>query len=190
MPERNSISRNLIIEAYFTSGSFEIAPDLFKERVKAGWKQLLSSTLTLVLRIPILLFDRMPERNTVTWITMISGYGIRGLIRKTLQAFQEMKESGVSPDGVSFIAVLTACSHGGLVDDGQKIFLSMKMNYYIIPQIKHYVCMVDLFGRASRLHRAFDFIWGSLLSSCQKHRNLEFGEAVIERALLLDQFDS
>ncbi|KAK8928725.1 Pentatricopeptide repeat-containing protein [Platanthera zijinensis] len=165
MPERNSVSWNLIKEAYFTSRSFEIALDLFKERVKAGWKQLLPSTLTLVLRIcsvstdlmKVLLFDRMPERNTVTWITMISGYGIRGLSRKTLEAFQEMKESGVSPDGVSFIAVLSACSHGGLVDEGQKIFLWMKMNYYIIPQIKHYVCMVDLYGRASRLDEAFDF---------------------------------
>lgn len=148
----------------------------------------------------ILMFERMHKRNVVTWTIMISAYGAYGLSRKALDLFLEMKRLGTEPDGVTFISVLSACSHSGLVQEGREIFLSMTRDYNIVPDMKHFVCMVDLYGRAGLLKEAFDFIrtmpvepskfvWGTLLSCCRNHMNLELGEIAAKKALDLDRYD-
>ncbi|XP_020264817.1 pentatricopeptide repeat-containing protein At3g24000, mitochondrial-like isoform X2 [Asparagus officinalis] len=148
----------------------------------------------------ILIFERMQKRNVVTWTIMISGYGTYGLSQKALDAFDEMRSLGIKPDGVTFISILSACSHSGLVDEGREIFLSMNRDYDTVPEMKHFVCMVDLYGRAGRVNEALDFIsrmpiepskfvWGTLLSCCRNHKNLKLGEFAAKKALELDRYD-
>ncbi|QHO25843.1 hypothetical protein S245_006204 [Arachis hypogaea] len=110
---------------------------------------------------------------------------------------EEMKKEKVQPDEITFVAVLSACSHNGLVEEGYECFHSMTNEYGIVPHIKHYGCMVDLLGRAGRLDEAYKFIdelpikptpilWRTLLSACSSHGNVEMGKQVIERIFELD----
>jgi pentatricopeptide repeat protein len=146
------------------------------------------------------IFDEMQMKNVVTWTTMISGFGSHGFSIKALETFYKMIDSGIMPDGVAFVAVLTACSHGGLVEEGRDIFHSMEKEYIISPEILHYVCMVDMYSRKGLLDEAYSLIknmplepskeiWSSLLSSCRWHKNVELGEYAAKMALEIDKFD-
>ncbi|WOK92540.1 Pentatricopeptide repeat-containing protein [Canna indica] len=148
----------------------------------------------------ISLFENMSRRNVVTWTIMISCYGAYGMSRKALQIFDEMKDYGIRLDGVTFVSVLSACSHGGLVDEGQEVYNSMERDYHIVPEMMHFVCMVDLYGRSGFLEKAHNFIemmpaqpdkfvWGTLLSSCRNHKNLGLGEYAARKALELDRYN-
>ncbi|KAH9293985.1 hypothetical protein KI387_040812, partial [Taxus chinensis] len=94
------------------------------------------------------LFDKMHHPNVVSWNAMIAGYAMHGYSKDALKLFELMKHSGTNPDHVSFVCVLFACSHAGLVDEGCKYFNCMSDSYCIMPSMDHYVCMVDLLGRA------------------------------------------
>ncbi|XP_077252225.1 pentatricopeptide repeat-containing protein At5g16860-like [Tasmannia lanceolata] len=126
-------------------------------------------------------FDLMTEKNLVTWNSMIGGYAIHGLGQNALEIFRRV----IEPDHISFIAALSACNHGGLVDEGIEIFNGMKI-FGISPSEGHYACMVDILGRSGRLSEALDLIkkmpmevnvdiWGALLGACKIHSNLEIG---------------
>eukprot|EP01018_Ginkgo_biloba_P013168 Gb_21055 [translate_table: standard] len=143
------------------------------------------------------LFDKMHQRDTVSWTVMIAGYALHGHGKEALKLFEQMQHSGINPNHITFIFVLSACCHAGLVDEGHKYFECMSQNYHITPAIKHYVCMVDLLGRAGRLDEAQDFInkmpikadaivWSSLLGACRLHKNIELGERVAEHLFELD----
>eukprot|EP01018_Ginkgo_biloba_P030203 Gb_04430 [translate_table: standard] len=136
-------------------------------------------------------FDKMPQRDLVSWTAMIAGYGMHGHGEDALSLFDQMQQSGVKPDHVTFIAVLLACSHSGLVDEGRQYFDLMFRDYDIKPRLEHYACMVDLLGRAGQLDEAHHFIkkmpfepdagvWGALLAACRIHSNVELGEHVAE----------
>ncbi|KAM0939064.1 putative tetratricopeptide-like helical domain superfamily [Dioscorea sansibarensis] len=142
------------------------------------------------------LFHSIPNPNLVSYNTMIMGLGNHGRGQTALEMFRQMKTQGFSPDSVTFVGVLTACSHAGLVDAGLIYFDSMKETYGISPQLKHLSCLVDMLGRAGKLEVAeryiemFPFgndliIWGSLLSSCRLHKNVVIGERVAKRLLEL-----
>ncbi|OUZ99523.1 WD40 repeat [Macleaya cordata] len=142
------------------------------------------------------IFDMMPERDVISWNVMISGYGIHGDAKAAVELFQQMEELGVRPNGLSFLAVVSACAHAGLVKEGKYLFYRMK-DYSIIPTLKHYACMVDLLGRAGNLREAEDLVqsmpiapdggvWGALLGSCKIHNNVEMGERVAKRAIESD----
>jgi pentatricopeptide repeat protein len=137
-------------------------------------------------------FDEMPSRNVVSWTAMIVGYAMHGYGIEALQLFGKMQNSGMKPNHVTFVGVLSACCNAGLVDDGRWYFDCMSRDYDITPAMKHYCCMVDLLGRAGHLDEARDFInkmpispdaalWGSLLSACRIHNNIELGEHVAEQ---------
>jgi pentatricopeptide repeat protein len=136
-------------------------------------------------------FDKMPKRDVVSWTTMIAGYAMHGLVKEAIWLFEQMQESGTTPDYVTFIGVLSACCYAGLVDAARQYFDCMSRVYHIKPVMEHYCCMIDLLGRAGRLEEALDFInkmptapnaiiWGSLLSACRIHCNVELGERVAE----------
>eukprot|EP01018_Ginkgo_biloba_P019414 Gb_16546 [translate_table: standard] len=142
-------------------------------------------------------FDKMSHRNTVSWSAMIAGYGMHGHGEEALRLFTKMQEMNMMPDHITFIGVLSACSHSGLVDKGWQYFDCMSQDYCITPKLEHYACMVDLLGRAGRLDEAHDFIkkmplqpnavvWGSLLSACRIHRNIKLGEYIVERLFHLE----
>eukprot|EP01018_Ginkgo_biloba_P034609 Gb_05162 [translate_table: standard] len=142
-------------------------------------------------------FDKTPQRDVVLWNAMIIGYAMHGFPKEALQLFEQMQHSSRIPDNVTFIGVLSACCHAGLVDEGWKYFGCMSQYYHIRPAMEHYGCMVDLLGRAGRLDEAQDFInkmplkpdahvWGSLLGACRVHPNVELAECVAKRLFELD----
>ncbi|OIV96544.1 hypothetical protein TanjilG_24197 [Lupinus angustifolius] len=143
------------------------------------------------------LFREMPARNVVSWTVMITGYGKHGIGKKAVELFSEMKVDGIEPDSVTYLAVLTACSHSGLIKEGQQYLSSLCSNQQIKPQVEHYACIVDLLGRAGRIKEAKDLIekmplkpnvgiWQTLLSACRKHGDVEMGKQVGEILLRLD----
>ncbi|KAG0471065.1 hypothetical protein HPP92_015611 [Vanilla planifolia] len=103
------------------------------------------------------LFDRMQEKNLVTWSTMISGYGMHGCGKESIQLFDQIKHS-MRLDHIAFVSVLSACSHSGLMEEGWRCFNSMASEFGIAPRPAHYACMVDLLGRAGKLNEAREFI--------------------------------
>ncbi|KAK8966722.1 Pentatricopeptide repeat-containing protein [Platanthera guangdongensis] len=141
------------------------------------------------------IFRSMPERNLVSWNTIIVGLGYHGHGRIAVKVFERMKVHGLKPDSVTFTGLLTACCHAGLVDEGKSYFDSMEEAGYP-PKVEHLSCLIDLFGRAARLEDAeayanmFPFgndsiIWGSILSSCRLYGNLVVGERVAGKILEL-----
>ncbi|OVA08354.1 Pentatricopeptide repeat [Macleaya cordata] len=142
-------------------------------------------------------FERLPERTVVSWTTMIGACATNGYGEDALEIFSRMLEEKVMPNSFTFIAVLTACRHSGLTEEGRKHYVSMKKDYSIVPGVEHCACMVDLLGRAGQLSEAFEFIermpvepdvgvWGALLSGCKIHKNLKMAELVAERLFKLN----
>jgi pentatricopeptide repeat protein len=139
----------------------------------------------------------MPERDVVSWNTMIAGYGMHGQGEDALGLFSKMQQTCINPDSITFVCVLSACSHTGLLEEGWEYFYCMSRDYCITPKMQHYACMIDLLGRAGCLKDAQDFIekmpykpsasvWGSLLGACRVHNNIQVGEYVAERLFDLD----
>jgi pentatricopeptide repeat protein len=129
-------------------------------------------------------FDKSLNRNVITWTALISGYGQHGKVVEVLESFHRMKNEGFKPNYVTFLAVLSACSHGGLIDEGWAYFSSMSRDYGIQPRGQHYAAMIDLLGRAGRLQEAYEFvlkspckehsvIWGALLGACRIHGDMD-----------------
>jgi pentatricopeptide repeat protein len=132
---------------------------------------------------------------------MIAALAMHGRGDEAIRVFHEMEEFGVRPDGVTFISLLYACSHSGLVEQGCALFYKMKNFYGIEPAIEHYGCMVDLYGRAAMLQKAYEFIcqmpispnviiWRTLLGACSIHGNIELAELVKSRLAEMDPNNS
>lgn len=132
-------------------------------------------------------FADMGDRNVISWTSIVIGFAKHGFATKALKMFYEMLETGVMPNEVTYIAVLSACSHAGLVDEGWRLFNSMYEAHGIVPRMEHYACMVDLLGRSGSLSEAIEFInlmpfkadalvWRTFLGSCLVHGNTELGE--------------
>ncbi|RAL54552.1 hypothetical protein DM860_001680 [Cuscuta australis] len=134
-------------------------------------------------------FDDMVARDSVSWTSMIMGYALQGHAHDAILLFEKMQMEGVKPNSVAYVAVLTACSHAGLIDEGWKHFTTMSQKYGISPGLEHYAAVADLFGRAGRLMEAYEFIsnmpikptgsvWSTLLSACRVHKNVDLAEKV------------
>ncbi|KMS98200.1 hypothetical protein BVRB_4g094640 [Beta vulgaris subsp. vulgaris] len=146
------------------------------------------------------LFDDMDERHVTTWNVMIDAYGTHGLGEAALELFSEMQNGPIQPNEVTFLCIISACSHSGLVGDGKYYFGMMKEEYSLEPAMDHYGAMVDLLGRAGLLDEAWDFIqnmpiepgvsiYGAMLGACKIHKNLELGEKAANRLFDLDPDD-
>lgn len=141
------------------------------------------------------IFDRISNRDAASWNTMILGFGMIGELNEAINLFEAMKEDGVKYDSVSYIAVLSACSHGGLVENGKAYFEGMLV-HDIKPSEMHYACMVDLLGRNGLMEEALELInrlsikaganiWGALLGASRLHGNVEVGCWAAEHLLEL-----
>lgn len=139
------------------------------------------------------LFDRMSNRTLVSWTAMVSGLGAHGRSEDALKLFDEMMEAGERPDAMAITAVLSACSHGGMVQAGERLFRAMEESFGVKPTVEHYTCMVDMMGRAGRLEDAErlvqgmdctpdEALWGALLSACKAHGKLDVALRVAQRA--------
>ncbi|XP_072999066.1 pentatricopeptide repeat-containing protein DOT4, chloroplastic [Typha latifolia] len=149
------------------------------------------------LLLACVIFDRMITKDLISWTVMIAGYGMHGHGKSAIATFKEMRGKGIEPDEVSFIAILYACSHSGLIDEGWRFFNIMRNEFKIEPKLEHYACMVDLLSRAGRLTKAYKFIesmpiepdstvWGALLCGCRIHRDVKLAERVAERVFELE----
>ncbi|OWM70624.1 pentatricopeptide repeat-containing protein At2g33680 [Punica granatum] len=146
-------------------------------------------------------FKRMSGRDVVSWNAMMSGLAQNGLGDRSLDLFDEMVQESTRPDGVTFVNILSACSHMGLVDRGRDYFNMMSEKFGLTPGVEHYACMVDLLSRAGRLDEAKDFIesakvdhglclWRILLGACKNHRNYELGVYAGEKLMELGSQES
>ncbi|KAG0540696.1 hypothetical protein BDA96_03G431300 [Sorghum bicolor] len=153
------------------------------------------------LDLAMLIFESMPERSVVTWNVMIVGLGTHGYGLDAVMLFHRMEAERVAVDDLSLLAMLTACTHAGLVSEGLEIFHRMKKDFGIDPKVEHYGALVDLLGRAGRLDQARHAIetmpmeptpelWGSLLAACRSHSCVELAELSVERLANLGADDS
>ncbi|CAL0308794.1 unnamed protein product [Lupinus luteus] len=173
--DKNSIKNdtfvgNALMDMYFKCGNVEKARKVFKE---------------------------MHQKDKFTWTAMIVGLAINGHGEEALSMFSDMIEASVTPDEVTYIGVLCACTHAGMVEKGRKFFASMTIQHGIKPNVTHYGCMVDLLGRAGNLKEALEVIlnmpvkpnsivWGSLLGACRVHKNVEMAEMAAKQILELE----
>eukprot|EP01018_Ginkgo_biloba_P024476 Gb_03693 [translate_table: standard] len=146
-------------------------------------------------------FDKIFKRDVISWTAMIVGYAQHGLAKKAIQLFEQMQQEGMKPNHITFVGVLFACSHAGLIDKGRYYFESMSRDHGITPRLEHYVCMVDLLGRVGHLDEAEKFIkemplepgvlvWQTLLGACKIHGNIELGKWAAARVMDLEPQDS
>ncbi|KAL6873848.1 hypothetical protein ACP4OV_013930 [Aristida adscensionis] len=143
-------------------------------------------------------FDGMQEKNVYTYSSMIAGLASHGRANDAIALFKDMvRRAAVEPNHVTFIGVLTACSHAGMVKEGRYYFAQMKDKYGISPSADHYACMVDLLGRAGLVNEALDLaksmtmephggVWGALLGACRIHGNTEVAKVAAERLFQLE----
>ncbi|XP_059076417.1 pentatricopeptide repeat-containing protein At2g13600 [Cryptomeria japonica] len=179
-------SPDVVVARYAQNGFFEKALETFRKMQSAG---LTPDSTTFASILPACAQFGTLEQGR--------GYAQNGFSKDALQHFELMKNSGTYPDRVSFACVLFACSHAGLVDEGCKYLNDMSNPYCLTPTIDHYVCMVDLLGRAGCLEETLNFIikmpikpevvvWMCLLGACRSHKNIDLG---IFAATLLFELD-
>ncbi|KAJ9154384.1 hypothetical protein P3X46_027726 [Hevea brasiliensis] len=131
------------------------------------------------------------------WNAIICGLAMHGHAKLSLKIFSDLERRHIKLNAITFIGVLSACCHAGLVELGERYFMSMKSVHNINPDIKHYGCMVDLLGRVGRLEEAEEMIksmpmkadvviWGTLLSACRTHGNVDVGERAAENLARLE----
>lgn len=141
--------------------------------------------------VAIGIFKTIKRNHVSVWNTMIGGLAAHGLGSDAVMFFREMESEGLVPDGVTFVALLTACSHSGMVEEARQYFEAMTTKYSITPRIEHYGAMVDTLSRAGLLDEAYDLvktmnvkpdavIWRALLSACCRYRQAKLGEITVK----------
>ncbi|XP_043701570.1 pentatricopeptide repeat-containing protein At4g37170-like [Telopea speciosissima] len=142
-------------------------------------------------------FKTMPQPDLVSWTSMIVGYAQNGQPEEAVQYFELLLKSGTKPDHVTFVGVLSACTHAGLVDKGFEYFRSIKEKHGLTYTTDHYACIVDLLGRSGRFEEAEEiidnmpmkpdkFLWASLLGGCRIHANLRLAKRAAEALFELE----
>ncbi|KAF6158101.1 hypothetical protein GIB67_014895 [Kingdonia uniflora] len=145
-------------------------------------------------------FQMMEVRNVYSYSAMIVGFAMHGRVNEAMSLFYEMGQTDIKPNKVTFIGVLTACSHTGIVQQGRQIFSNMDKDYGVAPSADHYACMVDLLGRAGHLEEAYELVktmsvephggvWGALLGACRIYKNPEMAEVAAKHLFELDPND-
>ncbi|KAI9186938.1 hypothetical protein LWI28_022490 [Acer negundo] len=143
------------------------------------------------------LFSEAKGRDICMWNAMMAGYGMHGHCKEALELFGDMERLGVKPNNITFIGLLNACSHAGLVAEGKKLFEKMVCDFGLVPKIEHYGCMVDLLGRAGLLDEAHEMIksmplrlntivWGALLAASKLHKNRNIAEVATRELLEME----
>ncbi|KAF9604180.1 hypothetical protein IFM89_003926 [Coptis chinensis] len=205
-PNESTVSS--VVSACTHLGSVELARWI-KEYIYSRGKELLNThTVTALIDMHAKcgepdeayeLFKQWKDKDIVCYSTMIAGFGMHGRGVEALEIFSQLREDGVRPDNICFVIVLSACSHAGLVNEGCRYFDVMQKEYSILPTADHYMCMVDLLGRAGRIADAYRTIvevmppvepnagvWGALLSACRVHHNVEIGEIAAKHLLEIE----
>ncbi|KAL4030477.1 hypothetical protein IC575_008714 [Cucumis melo] len=149
----------------------------------------------------LLIFFKLKDKNLYCWNAVIEGLAVHGYAEKALRMFAIMEREKIMPNGVTFISILSACTHAGLVEEGRSRFLSMTRDYGISPEIRHYGCMVDMLSKAGLLKEALELIksmefepnsiiWGALLNGCKLHGNSVIAKDAVEQLMILEPMNS
>ncbi|XVE66106.1 hypothetical protein DITRI_Ditri08aG0054200 [Diplodiscus trichospermus] len=205
----NSFLYTSIFQACSGLADFNMGAQAHADAVKRGLVSYLygeSAMITLYSKCGRLdyanrAFESIDEPDTVAWTAIICGHAYHGSASEALRLFRRMQVCGVRPNEVTFVAVLTACSHSGLVSEAKLYLESMSREYGVEPTIDHYDCMLDTYSRAGLLQEAYELIknmpfepdsmsWKCLLGGCWIHRNLELGKVAAENLLHLDPDDT
>lgn len=198
----NSITLVIILPICTKMGSYQLGKEIHAYATRNGFNAVVSVGNSLIdmyckcgyLELGIKVFNQMVDRNIITYNTTISAHGIHGRGQEGLRLFEQMKEAKIKPNKVTFVALLSACSHSGLLDEGWFLYNSMINDYHISPSMEHYSCMVDLLSRGGHLEEACRFIknmpvepdidvLGSLLGACKAHNRLDLVELIKERIM-------
>lgn len=143
------------------------------------------------------IFNFMRRKDIISWNAMIDGYGMHGHGHHAMMTFTQMLGEGIRPNGVTFLSLLSACSHSGMVEKGLSIFNSMTKDFNINPELVHYACVVDLLGRRGYLNKASEFInsmpikpdasvWRALLSGCRVYSKTEIAKIAFEKIVEIE----
>ncbi|XP_059635740.1 pentatricopeptide repeat-containing protein At4g31070, mitochondrial-like [Cornus florida] len=143
------------------------------------------------------IFKEMYVKDPISWSGLINAHALHGYGEEALQLFLEMQELGLEPDAITYLAILSACNHAGLVEEGQKLFAEAVKDDKILLTTEHYACYIDLLGKAGKLEDAYEIvttmsikpstrIWSSLISACKIHGRLEVAEMLAHRLIKLD----
>ncbi|XP_020255511.1 pentatricopeptide repeat-containing protein At1g74630 isoform X2 [Asparagus officinalis] len=206
----NEVSLTGILSACAQSGAFENGKILHGHIMKAGFSSIVAVTNALldmysrcgsIEMADQVFIQEMGKKNIISWTSMIAAFAMYGYGEEAIKLFSDMEEFGTKPDWITFISILYACSHAGLVDKGREFFHIMTHTYRLSPSIEHYGCMVDLYGRAGLLDEAYEFatrmpiepnaiIWRTLLGACSIHGNVKLAELVKQRLSELDPNDA
>ncbi|KAM7497178.1 hypothetical protein LguiA_021592 [Lonicera macranthoides] len=208
MRERNVISWTAMTKGYVRYGKFVYALELFLLMLNSEsgihLDVVLSTSLVNMyakcgdIKAAFCIFECMEKKNLVSWNSIIGSYARHGLAKRALEEFDRMMKGGVKPNRITYVNVLSACAHGGLVEEGERHFNSMKTKCGIHAGLEHYACMVDLYGRAGQLKKAEKLIkempfepdavvWGALIGACGLHSCLEVGEFAAGELCKLEQ---
>ncbi|KAL7604108.1 hypothetical protein Lser_V15G20694 [Lactuca serriola] len=202
----NNITLSGVLSACASLGALDIGKSIDEYASKNGLQQDIYVATALIdmyakcgsVDHAFQVFENMPFKNIVTWNAMISAFAFNGRAKEAILLFNRML---VFPDDVTFVGVLSACVHGGMVKEGRKFFDLMTSSYKLVPKIEHYSCMVDLLSRAGLVNEAWDFIQkmpekpdeitlGALLGACQKVGNLDVSEKVMKVLLEIEPKNS
>ncbi|KAL0339734.1 UNVERIFIED_CONTAM: Pentatricopeptide repeat-containing protein, chloroplastic [Sesamum radiatum] len=182
------------IHGYFLRNFFSISDE--------GAQSLETSIMNMYVRCgdicsARICFDNMLVKDLVTWSSMIEGLGTHGLGSEALEFFHQMKAEGIEPNSVTFLSLLSACSHSGLLYKGCEALNSMKWEFGIEPDLGHYTCIVDLLGRSGKVKEALSTIlklvalpdsriWGALLAAARVHEDHKVGQYAAQKLLELE----
>ncbi|KAF9620642.1 hypothetical protein IFM89_013668 [Coptis chinensis] len=221
--KKKVVSWKVMIGGYSREGDVGATFDLLRKMQMEGEETMKANVITLLNVLPTCLekseplsiidmyaksgwieqswrvFGKLREKDMVSWMVMIARYGVHGRGKDAVELFERMQSEGLKPDEFTFISLLMACSHSGLVGEGLKYFSEMRTKSYIEPKLEHYACMVDMLGRAGHLNHALNLleempekpdagIWGALLSSCKTHGDVVLGQKVSEILLDLEPY--
>jgi len=201
----NEVSLTGVLSACAQSGAFENGKILHGYIAKSGFTSMVAVTSALLdmysrcesIQMARQVFvQEMRKRNIVSWTSMIAAFAMYGYGEEAIKLFHEVEEFGTKPDGITFISVLYACSHAGLIEQGHDFFCRMEDTYRISPSIEHYGFMVDLYVEEAYEFtiqmpiKPNDIIWRMLLGACSIHGNVKLAELVKQRLSELDPNDS
>ncbi|KAG8377869.1 hypothetical protein BUALT_Bualt08G0078300 [Buddleja alternifolia] len=205
----NAVTLSAVLLACAHSGAFRIGKEIHAQVMKMNLENNVFVGTSLIdmyckcgrVKMARRAFNTMKEKNVKSWSAMIAGYGMHGQAKEALEVLADMIRAGIKPNSITFVSVLSACCHAGLVDEGWHWFCAMQHRFNVQPSVEHYGCMVDLLGRAGYLNKAYNLIvemkvrpdfviWCSLLASCRIHKNVELGEISANKLFELDPKNS
>ncbi|KAI4297368.1 hypothetical protein L6164_037263 [Bauhinia variegata] len=194
-----------LLSASAELGALKLGRRVHVYMLKVGLRENLHATNALLdfyakcgsIREAQKVFDEMGERNVVSYTSLIVGLAVNGFGEEALELFKELQRQVLVPSEITFVGVLYACSHCGMIDEGFRNFKRMQDEYGIVPKIEHYGCMVDLLGRAGLVKQAYQFIqdmplqpnaviWRTLLGACTIHGHLALAETARSHLLQLE----